>query len=95
MPLEREVPLASLVAAVDDAVAGRGGIVLISGEAGIGKTTLVRAFTGELSSGPRVLIGSCDDLLAPRTLGALRDAVRRGMSFTDAAAAVERMGLAI
>ncbi|MBJ8338171.1 AAA family ATPase [Antrihabitans sp. YC3-6] len=75
VPLEREAPLASLVAAVDDAVAGRGGIVLISGEAGIGKTTLVRAFTGELSSGPRVLIGSCDDLLAPRTLGALRDAV--------------------
>ena len=36
--------------------------MLVSGEAGIGKTSLVRAFTDRLRAG-RVLAGACDDLL--------------------------------
>ena len=45
-----------------------GGIVLIGGEAGVGKTALVRRFARELS-GARVLAGSCDPISTPRPLG--------------------------
>jgi DNA-binding CsgD family transcriptional regulator/tetratricopeptide (TPR) repeat protein len=50
-----------------------GGVVLISGEAGIGKTSLISRF---LALGPKtvgVLRGSCDALFTPRPLGALYD----------------------
>ena len=44
------------------------------GEAGIGKTSLVRAFVVEATGRARLLVAACDDLMAPRTLGPLRDA---------------------
>ncbi|WP_320782014.1 ATP-binding protein [Streptomyces sp. CRN 30] len=72
--LERERESAQLRAAVDGAAAGRGTAVLVVGEAGIGKTSLVRSFVRDAGPGVRVLTGSCDDLPAPRPLGPLRDA---------------------
>ena len=42
--LERDDTLAALIGAVEDAAAGRGSVVLVSGGAGIGKTSVVRAF---------------------------------------------------
>src|SRR5690348_9146076 len=43
--------------------AGRGGLVLIGGEAGIGKTTLVDSFCREAADqGALVLVGRCYDL---------------------------------
>jgi AAA ATPase domain len=42
--LEREAELEVLVRAVDDASEGRSSVVLLLGEAGIGKTSVVRAF---------------------------------------------------
>ncbi len=42
--LERDGCLDQLVAAWSDAMARNGRVVLVSGEAGIGKTTLVRSF---------------------------------------------------
>ena len=65
-----------LAAALDGAAAGRGSVVLIFGEAGIGKTSLVRAFVRQAPGRARVLQGACDDLITPRTLGPLRDAAR-------------------
>ena len=56
------------------AAAGRGSVVLVAGEAGIGKTSLVRAFASSAAESGRVLLSACDDLMAPRTLGPLRDA---------------------
>jgi predicted ATPase len=41
--LERDDELCPLARAAEEAVAGRGSFVLIGGEAGIGKTSLVRA----------------------------------------------------
>lgn len=73
MVLERESVLAALHAAVDEARRGRGSVVLVTGEAGIGKTSVVRAFADALT-GVRLLRGACDDLFSARALGPLRDA---------------------
>ena len=72
--LERDDTLAALIGAVEDAAAGRGSVVLVSGGAGIGKTSVVRAFAREAAGRARVLLSACDDLMAPRALGPLRDA---------------------
>jgi DNA-binding CsgD family transcriptional regulator/tetratricopeptide (TPR) repeat protein len=72
--LEREAELDMLTAAVAEAGAGYGSVVLVVGEPGIGKTSLVRAFLASVGAGVRVLTGTCDDLLTPRTLGPLREA---------------------
>ncbi|HEY2770858.1 MAG TPA: AAA family ATPase [Solirubrobacteraceae bacterium] len=71
--LERAEQLAALeheLARVS--ASGEGRLVLVAGEAGIGKTTLVRAFCAELA-GTRVLTGACDALNTPRPLGPLID----------------------
>lgn len=74
--LEREHELGVLEAAVVEAAAGRGSVVLVLGEAGIGKTSLLRAFLNGVGGSVAVLAGSCDDLLTPRALGPFRDAAR-------------------
>jgi predicted ATPase len=73
--LERDGELDVLGAALDSAAAGRGSVVFIFGEAGIGKTSLLRSFLTRARVRARVLSGACDDLMTPRTLGPLRDAV--------------------
>ncbi|GIH06150.1 LuxR family transcriptional regulator [Rhizocola hellebori] len=47
--------------------------MLVTGEAGIGKTSLVKAFARQVGDGARLLMTACDDLMVPRTLGPLRD----------------------
>jgi DNA-binding CsgD family transcriptional regulator/energy-coupling factor transporter ATP-binding protein EcfA2 len=73
--LERDRELAELAQAAREAAAGDGGLVLILGEAGIGKSSLVRAVRGVLPAEGRLLVGHCDDLGTPRTLGPFRDLV--------------------
>ncbi len=70
---ERAQALSVLTARWRQAVAGAGSIVIITGDAGIGKTSVVRAFRESVTEA-RVLTGACDDLRTPRALGALRDA---------------------
>ncbi len=72
--LERSATLATLTQAMHDAGEGHGRVVLLAGEAGIGKTSVVRAFRQSIPRGVRVLAGGCDDLLTPRALGPLLDA---------------------
>lgn len=71
--LERDDALAALRAAVPDAANGRGQLVLVAGEAGVGKTALLRRFCEEQSPRSRVLWGACDALFTPRPLGPIVD----------------------
>lgn len=73
MLLEREPYLAELNAAATTVLAGEGRMVLIGGEAGIGKTALVEQFAGHWQAEVRVLWGMCDPLFTPRPLGPLYD----------------------
>ena len=52
---------------------GQGCIVLVYGEAGIGKTSLVEHFINEHKTKWRILQGACDSLFTPRQLGPLHD----------------------
>ena len=71
--LEREGCLRDLRVALQDAGGGAGRVALVSGEAGIGKTTLVEQFVRQHASGMHVLWGACDALFTPRPLGPLHD----------------------
>ena len=71
--LERDDALVVLHGALSEVRAGAGRMVLVSGEAGIGKTALVRSFAGSVRGSARVLEGACDALAAPRPLGAFVD----------------------
>lgn len=71
--LEREVELGRLTSLLADAADGSGRVVLIRGEAGIGKTTLVDSFRATVGDETTFLIGACDDLMTPREFGPLWD----------------------
>jgi DNA-binding CsgD family transcriptional regulator/tetratricopeptide (TPR) repeat protein len=71
--LERSRPLEELGRLTTEAASGRGRLVLVGGEAGVGKTTLVRQFTSTVPARVRLLWGACDPLSLPRPLGPLVD----------------------
>jgi DNA-binding CsgD family transcriptional regulator len=71
--LERTEQLNLLGAALDAAQRGAGRVVLLSGEAGIGKSALVERFVHARGASARVLLGRCDPLFTPRPLGPFLD----------------------
>ena len=70
--VEREEFINELTTAFAEVTAGRGQFVLVSGEAGIGKTSLVETFTAAQTQA-RLLWGACDALFTPRPIGPLYD----------------------
>lgn len=81
--LERSEQLGVLEGALESARAGAGRVALVTGEAGIGKTTLVNAFVD--AHDERVLRGSADDLLTPRPFGPFRDIARQASPALESA----------
>ncbi|MBE1550684.1 DNA-binding CsgD family transcriptional regulator [Mycobacterium sp. OAS707] len=71
--LERNDALAQLDRHRRAVAAGSGRMVLLRGEAGVGKTTVIARFVAGLGHRARVLRGWCDPLTAPRPLGPMLD----------------------
>jgi DNA-binding CsgD family transcriptional regulator/tetratricopeptide (TPR) repeat protein len=70
--IERESQLAALHQYADEASQGHGRLVLISGEAGVGKSVLLEEFAQGLEDA-RWLWAACDGLFTPAALGPLLD----------------------
>jgi DNA-binding CsgD family transcriptional regulator len=104
--LERSHHLSTLVEALAATLATRRGVlVLLGGEAGGGKTTLLRRFCATCEPVDQVMWGSCDPLFTPRPLGPfldiaqetggeLHDLVTAGAKPYQIMAAVSRMAQA-
>ncbi|MEP9386551.1 AAA family ATPase [Mesorhizobium sp. KR9-304] len=106
--LERQDLMARLQSMLADAERGNGRVVALSGEVGVGKTVLARAFAELVGEKVRVLWGACEDLATPEPLGPLQEiarsagwdlqgAVARGgrlAAFSEARASFEREGSA-
>jgi DNA-binding CsgD family transcriptional regulator len=70
--LERKTALDALAEFAAQARSGEGRLVLLEGEAGVGKSTLLEQFACDLPDS-RVLSGACDGMFTPRPLGPLFD----------------------
>ncbi|HMH22997.1 MAG TPA: AAA family ATPase [Puia sp.] len=71
--IERAGFFDALQAKFEYVAAGEGHCILLSGEAGIGKTSLVKAFCKERKNDCTIYQGSCDALFTPRPLAPLYD----------------------
>jgi len=71
--LEREDLIAALERHLGEAAHGEGSLVLIAGEAGAGKTSLIREFVASLDDSTLVIEGACDPLTTPRPLSPIYD----------------------
>jgi DNA-binding CsgD family transcriptional regulator/tetratricopeptide (TPR) repeat protein len=71
--IEREEALDRLAEAHSAARAGEGRLVLIAGEAGIGKTSVLDRFLGSRVMAAPAVWGWCDPLSTPRPLAPFRD----------------------
>ena len=71
--VERAPLLEALTELHDETLAGPGRLVLVHGEAGVGKTALVREWSAGACARSAVLWGACDPLSSPRPLGPLVD----------------------
>jgi DNA-binding CsgD family transcriptional regulator len=73
--LERETQLGSLLQYADEARSRSGRLVLVSGEAGVGKSSLVEELEQRLPDATWAW-GACDGLFTPRPLAPLHDLAR-------------------
>ncbi len=76
--LERELAWQRANETIQGVLSGEGAIVLVSGEAGIGKTSFVKAISESFQPPVRVLWGACDPLFTPRPLGPIYDIATGG-----------------
>ncbi len=93
---ERDGFLALLNARFKPAAAGEGHCVYVGGEAGIGKTSLVREFCRDKTATCKIYYGTCDALFTPRPLAAVYDIawqINPGVLQANASGIEDRAGL--
>jgi predicted ATPase len=71
--LERDAGWQALDRALREASQGPGRVAMVSGEASIGKTTMVERFVRERRATLRLPWGACGAFVTPRPLGPLHD----------------------
>jgi DNA-binding CsgD family transcriptional regulator len=71
--LERQEQLESLNRCLQEARAGAGKLVLVAGEAGLGKSSLVERFALDRRHDAQTLWGACDGLATPRALAPVHE----------------------
>ena len=71
--LERDTAFEQLQDALNSVLGGDGQLVLVAGEAGLGKTALVQQFCRSVRDQAEVMVGACDPLSTPAPLGPLLD----------------------
>jgi DNA-binding CsgD family transcriptional regulator/tetratricopeptide (TPR) repeat protein len=91
--VERDHLLASLTALVEQAAAGRGALVFLGGEAGVGKTSLSAALAGAAGGLLTVRRGGCDNVTTADALGPLIDAVPELTAVIEDEAELNRLRL--
>ncbi|MBN9619937.1 MAG: AAA family ATPase, partial [Actinobacteria bacterium] len=84
MLVERDDDLADLLRQADEARSGTGRLVLLSGEAGIGKTALVARLAEDVSTHMATRRGCADDLTTASPLGVVVEALPELRSPADA-----------
>ncbi|MDQ3937088.1 MAG: AAA family ATPase, partial [Chloroflexota bacterium] len=89
----RELELRALLAGLEEASAGRGGLFLIGGEPGIGKSRLADHFSGRArEAGARVLWGRCWEGAGAPAYWPWIQALRAYLRTVDPAVAREQLG---
>src|SRR5215203_4019076 len=73
--IERDGFLRSLETTFERVTNGEGHCVLLSGEAGIGKTSLIKSFYKEKKDNCKIYQGTCDALFTPRPLAPIYDII--------------------
>jgi DNA-binding CsgD family transcriptional regulator/tetratricopeptide (TPR) repeat protein len=82
--LERKNEIEKLFVLWANATTGLGKVVLITGEAGVGRTSFLQNFTGQIKDSGAFFVGACEPLRSPRPLGPLYDiAPRIGKAFAQ------------
>jgi tetratricopeptide (TPR) repeat protein len=89
--VEREAEVGALAAALERAAGGCASVVMVAGEAGIGKTTLVRDVEERARSSGMVLRGDCFQLDGGELPYAPLAAALRGVPATRLSCALERL----
>ncbi|MFV9672491.1 MAG: ATP-binding protein [Acidimicrobiia bacterium] len=95
MFLERDSELGLMADLLDEIDSSGGKVVLIRGEAGIGKSSLVQEFIDRRAGDVRVYFGSCDDLLIAQPFAPFWDIARDEPSIAEPLHDADRSGVLV
>ncbi|MGH8911814.1 MAG: ATP-binding protein, partial [Acidimicrobiia bacterium] len=93
MFLDREQELGLLADALTQVGVSGGKVILVRGEAGIGKSALIREFLASSAASAEFRIGFCDDLQTPQPYGPLWDIAREAPTLWRALQDRDRHGV--
>jgi DNA-binding SARP family transcriptional activator len=91
-PPGRRDSIAALDRALDAARGGRGGLIVIQGEAGMGKSHLVDAWAARIAASATVLVGRCNELSRGTPLQVIVGALEEYLRGLDPEAAAKVLG---